>query len=72
MCSRAILKKDFHSFDQLAELEADIDARWTEKSKQMVSQAEDKWRRKYDDLSEEKEEVLQKLANLEEKVKSLT
>ena len=34
----------------------------------MVAQTEDKWKRKYEDLLEEKEETRKKLASLEEKV----
>jgi hypothetical protein len=45
-----------------------METKWQEKSKQMVSQCEKKWQRKYDDVVEESETSKRKLTESEEKV----
>ena len=52
------LRKEKHSAstavtDQVTQLERDLEEQWKRKSERLVSQAEDRWKRKYGDLQEE-------------------
>ncbi|XP_028407663.1 FK506-binding protein 15-like [Dendronephthya gigantea] len=53
--------------NQISELETEMETKWQEKSKQMVNQCEKKWKRKYDDITEENESLKKKLSESDEK-----
>lgn len=49
-------------------MEAELETRWTEKAEKMVAQTEEKWKRRFQEVTDEKEETVKKLAELQEKV----
>lgn len=52
----------------MAQAESDLEKRWTEKADKMVAQAEEKWKRRFQEVTDEKEEANMKLAELQGKV----
>ncbi|XP_066020866.1 FK506-binding protein 15-like isoform X2 [Pocillopora verrucosa] len=56
---------------QVAQAEAELETRWTEKAEKMVAQTEEKWKRRFQEVTDEKEETVKKLAELQEKVSTL-
>ena len=56
---------------QISQLETEMETKWQEKSKHLVSQCEKKWQRKYDDLVEENETSRRKLDESEEKYSTM-
>ena len=57
--------------DQISRVERDLEEQWRTKSERMVGQAEDKWRRKLDDLQESYQKVQTELSAANAKVCSL-
>ena len=53
---------------QVAQAEAELETSWTEKAEKMVAQTEAKWKRRFQEVSDEKEETVKKLAEMQEKV----
>ncbi|KAJ7334499.1 FK506-binding protein 15 [Desmophyllum pertusum] len=56
---------------QVSQAEAELETRWTEKAEKMVAQTEEKWKRRFQEVSDEKEETFQKLAEFQEKCSTL-
>ncbi|PFX25950.1 FK506-binding protein 15 [Stylophora pistillata] len=56
---------------QVAQAEAELETRWTEKAEKMVAQTEEKWKRRFQEVTDEKEETVKKLAEFQEKVSTL-
>jgi len=56
--------------NKVAQAEAELESRWTEKAEKMVAQTEEKWKRRFQEVSDEKEETVKKLAELQEKVRT--
>ena len=54
---------------QVAHAEAELEERWTEKAGKMVSQTEEKWKRRFQEATDEKEETNKKLGELQAKVR---
>ena len=54
--------------DQISRAERDLEEQWRAKSERMVGQAEDKWRRKLDDLQESYQKVQTELSSANAKV----
>lgn len=52
----------------MAQAESELEKRWTEKADKMVAQAEEKWKRRFQEVTDEKEEANMKLAELQGKV----
>lgn len=52
----------------MAQAESELEKRWTEKADKMVAQAEEKWKRRFQEVTDEKEEANVKLAELQGKV----
>ena len=53
----------------MAQAESELEKRWTEKADKMVAQAEEKWKRRFQEVTDEKEEANMKLAELQGKVR---
>lgn len=53
---------------QVAQAESELEKRWTEKADKMVAHAEEKWKRRFQEVTDEKEEANMKLAELQGKV----
>ena len=67
------LRREKHSAsaavtDQVAQAERDVEEQWRSKSERMVNQAEDRWRRKYNDLEDEYRQLQTQLAEASVKV----
>lgn len=58
----------FWFYFQVAQAETELETRWTEKAEKMVAQTEEKWKRRFQEVTDEKEETVKKLAELKEKV----
>lgn len=56
---------------QIAALENEIEERWTDKSAKMVANCEQKWKRKFDEIVEERDELSRKVTALNEKVHAI-
>ena len=54
---------------QVAQVERDIEEQWRVKSERLVSQAEDRWRRKHSDLQDEYKQLETQLAEATSKVR---
>ena len=55
--------------DQVSRVERDLEEQWRMKSERMVNQAEDKWRRKMDDLQESYQKLQAELSASNAKVR---
>ena len=53
----------------MAQAEAELETRWTEKAEKMVAQTEEKWKRRFQEVADEKEEANKKQAELQAKVR---
>ena len=67
------LRREKHSAsaavtDQVAQAERDLEEQWRSKSDRMVHQAEERWRRKYNDLEDEYRQLQTQLAESTVKV----
>ena len=67
------LRREKHSAsaavtDQVAQAERDLEEQWRSKSERMVHQAEDRWRRKHNDLEDEYRQLQTQLAEATVKV----
>ena len=67
------LRREKHSAsaavtDQVAQAERDLEEQWRAKSDRMVNQAEDRWRRKYNDLEDEYRQLQTQLSETNVKV----
>ena len=67
------LRREKHSAsaavtDQVALAERDLEDQWRSKSERMVNQAEDRWRRKYNDLEDEYRQLQTQMAEATVKV----
>ena len=51
----------------MSQAEAELEARWTDKAGKMVAQADEKWKRRFQEVLDEKEEASRKLLELQEK-----
>ena len=56
------------SFLQVAQVEREVEEQWKMRSERAVSQAEDKWRRKYSDLQDENQQLQTQLSSANAKV----
>ncbi len=70
---REKLRKEKHSAssaisDQMAVVERDLEAQWRERSERVVSQAEDRWKRKYSDLQDDYQQLQGELTQAKNKV----
>ena len=70
------LRREKHSAsaavtDQVAQAERDVEEQWRSKSERMVHQAEDRCRRKYNDLEDEYRQLQTQLAEATVKVSGL-